>query len=49
MVISKGKWILDSTKTTSGERTIPLGTTIIKLLKEHHIFEANCKIRLDTV
>lgn len=44
MVNSKGKWILDSTKTTSSERTIPLGPTIIKLLKEHHIWMKKNKL-----
>lgn len=38
MVNSKGEWVLSSTKTASSERTIPLGPTIIKLLKEHRIW-----------
>ncbi len=38
MVNSKGEWVLSSTKTASSERTIPLGPTIIKLLKEHRLW-----------
>lgn len=38
MVNINKEWVLDTTKTTSSERSIPLGPTIVKLLKEHRIW-----------
>ncbi|MEK5232612.1 tyrosine-type recombinase/integrase [Lysinibacillus sp. FSL K6-0232] len=38
MVNINRKWVLDTTKTASSERTIPLEPTIVKLLKEHHLW-----------
>lgn len=44
MVNVERKWILDTTKTASSERTIPLGPSIIRLLKEHRTWVKKNKL-----
>lgn len=38
MINVNKEWVLGTTKTASSERTIPLGPTIIRLLKEHRLW-----------